>query len=362
MAAHREDPPRGWPGPEAPFSEPRLFVCTYEADLSNLGTPHSELIGRLAPAGAVKALNCNYGHFAQPGFERFLKHPRPRPEGGWAPRPGLEGRPAGGLAPAMVRQRKLQGDGTCFNSAIEAVVVPGPEDGPFPPQLEALFAANPEKHYAVKSFPTTGKTQVPGVLDPGLVDGAFVARLWARFLTDQAAGRAPGLPVEVVAERPIMQNFKFHLNPTGAREVLDLPRLVLWLERLKDRPGPLPLPYPIRELKHAQDNQNISFKFQLGGANRRVRVNIFYRGKVNILGAGTHESARRIHSFLCEAVRAHWGTFVALRPLPDVCRADRPPAAQSPGGGGLDGQARDGDSDGDGPRGEGRAAPGGPAD
>ena len=284
---------------EPPFTPPFLFVCTYEAELSNLATPHTALIRQLEPRGAVKALNCNFGHKAQPGFERFLKSPPPRPEGGWALRPGVEAAVGGDdppphqLAPALVKQRKLQGDGTCFNSAIEAIIIPGPNDAT-PAAVRHVLDTHPEKHYAVKSFPTTGKTQVPGVLDPDLADGAYIARLWARYLTEEGAGANPGLPVAVEAERPIMQNFKFHLQRLSPRIIIDLSRLVARLEELKNRqqegpeedPGaPGALPYPIRELKHAQDNQNISFKFQVA-AEKKVRVNVFFRGKVNILGAG----------------------------------------------------------------------------
>jgi len=318
---------------EPPFSPPFLFVCTYEAELSNLATPHAALIRRLEPRGAVKALNCNFGHKAQPGYERFLKSPPPRPEGGWALRPGVEAAgddpPPHQLAPAMVKQRKLQGDGTCFNSAIEAIIIPGPDDA-IPAAVRQVLATHAEKHYAVKSFPTTGKTQVPGVLDAGLADGAYISRLWAQYLTEEGAGAVPGLPVAVRAEKPIMQNFKFHLQRLSPRIIIDLHRLVGRLEELKNRqqeaeegPGePGALPYPIRELKHAQDNQNISFKFQVA-REKKVRVNVFFRGKVNILGAGDPQSAQQIYDFLTALLRDHWTTFVVIRPLSDQDRAAR---------------------------------------
>jgi hypothetical protein len=236
----------------------------------------------------------------------------------------------------MVRQRRLQGDGTCFNSAVEAIIIPGPEDDP-PPEVLRLQAQLPEKHYAVKSFPTTGRTQVPGVLDPDLVDGAYVARLWAKYLTDSGVGVHPEHPIEVVAERPIMQNFKFHLIRRSPRLIINLPALVTLLEEMKlqqarsadgaPAAGDLPrLPFPIRELKHALDNQNISFKFAVS-AEKKVRVNTFYRGKVNILGAGRWESARAIYAFLSELVRSRWARLVVLRPLPDRDAARRRPAA-----------------------------------
>ncbi|MEL0212470.1 MAG: hypothetical protein VW891_18145, partial [Novosphingobium sp.] len=110
-------------------------------------------------------------HKAQPGYERFLK----RPKAPAAPAPEPRGHLGGGrrrLAPVNVRVRKPQGDATCFNSALEVTIIPGPEDNP-PPAVREYFAQNPDKHYAVKSFPTTGKTQVPGVVCDNLEDGSF---------------------------------------------------------------------------------------------------------------------------------------------------------------------------------------------
>lgn len=296
---------------EPPFSPPVMFVCTFEAELDNICRTHEDLIRVLEPAGAVKAINCNYGHKAQPGFERFLKLPAPLP----APEPARDGE----LAPANVRQRKLQGDGTCFNSAIEAIIIPGPGDDP-PPVVQQLLAANPDKHYAVKSFPTTGKTQVPGVLSLGLEDGGYVARLWAQYLSAAGVGARPAEDIRVVAVRPIMQNFKFHLMRRDERIILNLGRLVGHLETVRE--GAEGVPYPIREIKHAQDNQNISFKFQVAAA-KKVRVNIFFRGKVNILGAASSESAQRIYDFLSTLLRRRWAAFVVIQPLSDRERAAR---------------------------------------
>jgi len=304
-----------------------MFTCTFEALTGNISRSHEELTSLLGPIvaagkGPVKALNSNFGHYCQNGYERFLKRSK------------IAAKPRGRQGPVpAARQRKPQGDATCFNSALELTIVPGPNDSP-PAGVRAVLEANPGKYYAVKSFPTTGQTQVPGVVCPNLSDGSFVVALWARFLTEAGVGADPGLPVAVVEERPIMVNFKFHLLCQSERVVLGLARIVQHLETAKETGDGLP--FPIREIKHPQDGQNMSFKFvcPARGGTKKVRVNIFYRGKVNILGACDFESPQKIYGFLSSLVCTRWDELVGLKPLPDKVRraAGRRALAPRPAG------------------------------
>ena len=309
---------------DPPFSKCEMFVCTYEVVLSNIKITHKDLIEILEPAGPIKALNCNFGHKCQFGHESFLKEAK-RPK---RVEIRLEDLNEDKLAPATTRQRKLQGDGSCFNSAMEAIVLIDPKEKIFH-QIKKRRAerkdkkGKKEKHYAVKSFPTTGKTQVPGTILPDLSDGAYVARVWARYLTLQGVGIDPNVPIAVVAERPIMLNFKFHLFLRGPRIMLNLVRLDEALAEMK-RAEAEELPYLIRELKNSQDNQNISFKFVVGkddkGKDKKVRVNVFTSGKVNILGANSFECSEKIYDFMSSLFRDRWDEFVDIQPLPDRAR------------------------------------------
>jgi hypothetical protein len=344
---------------DQPFSPLTMFVCTYEAVIGNINKTHEALVGLLDPRGPIKALNCNFGHKVQPGFERFEKKPKAPPPPQEGPPRGRLGGHHGRLAPAVVRVRKPQGDATCFNSALEVTVIPGPEDG-MPPAVRDYFAGKPDKHYALKSFPTTGKTQVPGVVCEGLEDGAYIARLWASFLTKAGVAEDPSLPITVVEERPIMLNFKYFLHRRSERVILNLSEIADHLEAAKaaaklaegvddmepgaadraeaamraDNPaayrlylgGGGGLPFPVREIKHVQDGQNISFKF-VSPAGKKVRVNVFFRGKVNILGAADFETPRAIHAYLSGLVHDRWNDFVDIQPLPDRVRRTRAAAA-----------------------------------
>lgn len=345
--------------PPAILSEMIMFTCTYVATLDNIARSHESLTHVLEPKGVVKAINSNFGHRALPGFESFLKHPKPAklPE-----KPG-----ANGLAPVAPRSRKLQGDGTCFNSALEVTIIP--DRDAMPDSIKALLASNPDKYYAVKSFPSGGMTQVPGVISPELTDGQYVARLWARYLTEAGVGTDPSRPVTVVSDKPILMNFKCFLHLASERNLLNLAQIVEYLESAKiarelcmttegredaekrvqrrfpeawgiyqaavsgeDDPAKQAakiFPYPVRVIKNAQDSQNISFKMEDGpeqepGAKKKLaRVNIFYRGKINILNANSYKSAQVIHGFLDSLFRSKWGRFVGLKPLPDKVRFAR---------------------------------------
>jgi len=146
-----------------PFTTLTLFVCTYVAKLDNLHMNFVELTRVMCqnPHGCLLAANSNFGHAAQPGSERYLKTPKP---------------PRARRAPMRGRPRKVQGDGTCFNSAVEPVITidhPDLAEG---------------KVYFVKCFPTTGETQVPGVVLPNLADGHLVLAAFVDYLNELGVG------------------------------------------------------------------------------------------------------------------------------------------------------------------------------
>ena len=277
--------------PAEPFTLPVMFTCTIAALVGNISRSHEELTGILGPIvatgrGGVRALNSNFGHYCQAGYERFLKRPKPPPS-------------------LRRRARKPQGDASCFNSALEVTIIPGPEDNP-PPAIAAFLRKNPGKYYALKCFPSTGYNQVPGAISPDFSDGSFVVAIWARFLTEAGVGINPAFP--------IMVNFKFLLVRRSDRVVLNLARIVKHMISVKETGEGLP--FPIREIKRPQDSLSMSFKFVCPGG-KKVWVVVFYRGKVNILGARDIESPLVICDYLSTLFRAHWSEFVGLQAIPD---------------------------------------------
>ena len=157
---------------------------------------------------------------------------------------------------------------------------------------------------------------MPGVISADLSDGSFAAVIWARFLTEVGVG-IPAIPVTVIGEWPIMVNYKFLLVRRSDRVVLNLARVVQYLKSAKESGEGLP--FPIREIKRPQDSPNMSFKFVCPGG-KKVWANVFYRGKVNILGARDTESPLAISDDLSALFHAHWSEFVVLQPLPDKAK------------------------------------------
>ena len=75
-----------------------------------------------------------------------------------------------------------------------------------------------------------------------------------------------------------------------------------------------PPPFPICAVKPASESPQLSFK--LDGPMRPFRVNIFRRGKINILGADSNESGQVAYAFLRLALSYNWHTLVGLEPRP----------------------------------------------
>jgi hypothetical protein len=280
---------------DPPFTSLCMFVCTYEAHLSNLKINHEKLFELLTKKndnwGNVVALNYNFGHAAKNGYEHYIKHPRV-----------IDGNYS--IAPPGRRQRKLQGDGTCFNNTIESVIIP------------TQTGEKTNKVYNIKCFPTTGETQVPGVIMDSLEDGKVVVQHWVNYL-NTALTISPLITIE--REGPIMLNFKFRLIRASPRIILNLDAIASLLENVID--GKIDSPYNVREIKPPTEDLKLSVKFIVVCENRpykKVRVNIFLRGKINILGANSFEVAHKIYDFLSHILKTKWSLLVFLQPLPDT--------------------------------------------
>lgn len=50
---------------------------------------------------------------------------------------------------------------------------------------------------------------------------------------------------------------------------------------------------------------------------KKVRINVFLKGKINILGCNTKESAETIYTFLKDLISVHWQEILCVLPVPD---------------------------------------------
>lgn len=305
------------PPQEGPLTPLTLFVCTYVAKLNNLKIDFIELTKKMCenPHGCLLAINSNFGHAAQRGYENYIKTPKP---------------PAKKHILARGRTRKAQGDNTCFNSAIEPIIrisYPGIKEG---------------KIYKVKCFPTTGETQIPGVICSDLSDGRAVLDVFVNYLNElgvvlyndgTAASSEIPRQVYIHSQQPKMLNYKFRIIRRSPRILINLRSLTDYMRILENtkatskKVGDLSLtmfdkwpmvilpPYSVRETKPPTDDVKVSFRFET--ETRAPRINIFQEGKINILGADSVEFAENIYQYFIDLFRANWSRLVCLQPRRD---------------------------------------------
>jgi hypothetical protein len=278
-----------------------LFVCTYAAMLGNLHYGFKELAHLMCENldGCVLAVNSNYDSAVRPQYEHVRKVKKIKPER---------------ETPSRNRVRKGQGNGTCFNSTVEAVV-----------KIDHEGLA-PDKVYYVKCFSTTGETQVPGVVCPDLSDGHVVLEAFVAYLNHLKVGDCGGQKqITIEIETPIMLNYKFRVFRTSPRIILDLKFIAHYLKT-----GAAPTitpPFPIRELKYEIGAIKLSFRFRSETANTILakkrkkpcapKINIFQSGKINVLGAISHPMVEVIYGYFQELFAVHWSQLVCLTPKND---------------------------------------------
>lgn len=284
------------------FSELNLFVCTYVAKLGNINVSFEQLTHKLCAnlSGNILAINSNYGHASQTGHESFIKHPK------------TANNEKSSSVYMKGRTRKIQGDGTCFNSAIEPVI--------------KLDRSSDDKFYYIKCFPTTGETQIPGVIDDDFSDGHDVLVTFINYLNALQIGIKNDdntfRQICIEHEGPKMLNYKFKLNRENNRILINLIKIAEYLlmveqDQLTDIWVPVVPPFPIKEIKSPVDDIKVSFRFQTS-VKRAPRINLFQCGKINILGAESIESAQLIYTFLTDVFRHNWSRLINVKPLSDA--------------------------------------------
>lgn len=309
--------------PDAPFTPLVMFVAMFEANLTNMRTRPENLIQLLEPAGAVHAICSNFGHKIKAGSE----------EGAVFVQAKMDKKQDKLKKATTGRPRLLQGDGTCFSSALEPLVVVDLDEGAG------------HKYYP-KCFPSTGRTQVPGTLRPDLSDGKVVLDAWVDFLNEAKAGRdANGEPAPIAVEwyRANLYNFKTKVRRNSPRILVDLRKVAAYLKALAEHelvaaeddaellaaaraglpPGTALVLPPVCVQDVKSPNENAKLSFGMSFAERIVRVNIFPKGKVNILGADSYHAGELVYEFLVEAFSKNWKRFVRLQPRKDAEVAER---------------------------------------
>lgn len=247
---------------EQPFQETELFTApitttvTLEGGMSNVVFHERDLIHEVIPDDDIVMYRCNYGVVKYDGWEIPVKSKKTN-----------RGRKK---KEKVKKLRKKQGAGTDFNSQITFVI----------------RSLDSPRIYKFKIF-RTGKIQLPGV-QPQFVDDVMdctkrIAKVmnWHLHLGEQDEDKKTNL----VELNPVMKNYKFAIKmPEGT--ILDLSCVKKHLTDLKNDPNP---DQPsIFMIKYTRQDTKLSVKFNTPiprKLNKKTRVNIFMRGKINILGA-----------------------------------------------------------------------------
>lgn len=284
--------------PDQIFSPCAVFVSTYVAKLSNLHVPFEKLTEIISNnlGNNIVAINSNFGHAAVPEYKAQIKPPKK-------------------IDSTKGRTRKIQGDGSCFNSAIEPVI--------------KIDSSSSNKLYYVKCFPTTGQTQIPGVIHSDFSDGHEVLVTFVNYLNNL---KITDSTISILNEGPNMVNCKFELNRSSDRLLINLMKLSEYLQIIElnkyindseseedNYSGEWHIikpPFYIKEVKSPVDDIKASFKASVTD-KRSPRINIFQEGKVNILGGLDIESCNLIYEFLNNIFRHNWKHLINIKPEKD---------------------------------------------
>lgn len=276
------------------FTRPMSTTNTMEGFMSNVSFHEKDFIDDLEPTEYVVVTRCNYGKSVYDRYDEpaaLKKTNRGRKK-----------------RVKQKKPRKKQGAGTDFNSQISFISVP--------PRIADMYEdviPSSTKVYKFKIF-RTGKLQLPGARQENIEDVVACAKKIAEMLNYHlhTFEQNPARLTNVININPVMKNYKFSLKlPRGYLIDLELLRELLakdWLAQLAMRPEEKLGAPTIFIVKYTMQETKLSITFDtpiLGKPNKKTRINIFVRGKINILGAFKAEATTKIVSYLHDIFMAN---------------------------------------------------------
>jgi TATA-box binding protein (TBP) (component of TFIID and TFIIIB) len=286
------------------FTRPESTTNTMEGNLSNVQFHEQELIKRLEADHNIVVYRCNYGRSQYGGYVEPVKQ-----------RKTNRGRRK---KPKRKKARKKQGDGSDFNSQITFMVrtqrIPVEPGAPIPPGT---------KVYKFKVF-RTGKIQLPGARGETIDDVLQCAELIVGVLN---ARLRPAAPVGLININPVMKNYKFRIKlPAG--HIINMKRLQFlvsadYVKRESSDSTP-----PIFAIRYTRQDTKLSIKFSTPiyrKPDKKTRINIFMRGKVNILGGFEATATHRICNYLHDIIMRHRDTVIVAEDNFELCAIQEVP-------------------------------------
>lgn len=230
------------------FGDLKIFVITFEISLPKSKIPFVDFVKSIEPNETVIGINSNFGHKSHPDHTDLIKKPNPN-------------------------KKQLQGDNTCFNSAIDIVIL----------------THNPsiKESYKLKYFPSTGKTQLSGVCDLEFKDALFVMDLFYKYLIKSGVIDDPHIPVTNFPHYSILINVKTMII---TEQRIDLNELVKCLKNYKAKNSDS----KITTIAKSAIGDRVMFKCVDPCEEKKKKLNVlnisvFKSGKINILGSRKYE-------------------------------------------------------------------------
>lgn len=248
-----------------PFTQPITNTITLNGMLTNTKFHEEQLIAKLAKVNQhIVAVDCNYGTHKNDLYtpkRAVAKKVKPK------------------------KKRKFQGSGKCFNSQITFYI--------------RILNNNIAEQYGFKVF-RTGKLQLPGAkissIKNIIASIKHIVDILNSALHPDEADINKMISLEYVT--PSMKNYKFtiQMDPNCILSLAQLIKIIL--EKKKDYNKDT-CKYPqIIDAKYSGEDTKLYINFMKPKSDKPIRVNIFNRGRVNILGGTDDKTTKHIFRFL----------------------------------------------------------------
>lgn len=287
------------------WSPLKMFLCTYRGTLSGLNQKFdNELMQKLNPKAPIIAINSNFGHKCLTGYEHYLKSKDKKKK-----KKKNNGK----------KERKHQGDGTCFAHAVV-----------FNVELS-------NKVYNVRCFTASGDTQIPGVVCNDYSDGRQVMGIVAGFLNESKIFEKE---IKQVDEKFTMRNYNFAMLEESPSLLIKFKHISEYFKRVEVEkkarvthnttdleqfgkyvdPGNI----VIKQIKYSNDDNKYSMTFELRNApndiSSKMLLKVFPHGKMNILGVKPIGGGQELYDYIKQVFCENWNQFIMMKPKPTKVR------------------------------------------
>jgi hypothetical protein len=267
---------------------------TMSGYITNVEMYEYDLIDQVLPDEDIVAYKCNYGVEIYEGYTEPIDTKKPKR----------------GRKKNMGRvNRKKQGSGKCFNSQLTFIIrsrtVDVLPDGRIP---------EGSRVYKFKVF-RPGVVQLPGVRQEHINDVVECAYFIERALNfNLHPGETDPTKISrLVNLEPVMKNYKFTLK-LGPGQIIKMKELFRVLKGEQGNPNlNSPKHPPLFMVSYGRHNVAVCFSTPTTYApEKTMRVNIFMRGKINILGALNDEYTYQVYYYLDWLFATYGDTIIVI--------------------------------------------------